>query len=183
MQSVDEVRQERVREKIIEGLRAAYAHAPARSADPRTQTTAVLFCEEGEPLLAGFNAPVAPGLLERDPARLVSPEKYFWIEHSERALFQEAAKKGVATDGKLMGCSLFPCVDCARSIVGTGIKMLITPAPDFSDPRWGEEFKRALETLDAGGVEVVLIDKALLAARPDAAPEASKPKGPQGPRG
>lgn len=165
-----------LREKIIDGLREAYAQAPAKSADPRTQTTAVLFSDLGEALLTGFNAPVAPGLLEQDPARLVSPEKYFWIEHSERALLQEAAKKGLATDQKSMGCSLFPCVDCARAIVGTGIKTLVTPTPDFGDVRWGAEFKRALETLDAGGVEVVLIDKALLDMRPEQAPQPPKPK-------
>lgn len=178
MQSRDEAKESQLTQKIIEGLREAYAEAPKRSADPRTQTTAVLFSDEGDVILTGFNAPVAAGLLDKDPARLVSPEKYFWIEHSERALLQEAAKKGVATDKKSMGCSLFPCVDCARAIVGTGIKTLVTPTPDFSDVRWGEEFRRALETLDAGGVEVVLIDKALLAPIQSAALDVAKPKVP-----
>lgn len=164
-------------EKIVESLRQAYARASQESSDPRTHTTAVLFSEDGEPLITGFNRPVAPGLLEKDSARLTSPEKYFWIEHSERATLQEAAKKGVSTDGKSMGCSLFPCVDCARAIVGTGIKALVTTTPDFSDARWGDEFRRALETLDAGGVEVVLIDKARLApALLDKEPELSAAK-------
>lgn len=173
MQSQHESSESQTRKRIIEGLREAHAQAPSRSADPRTQTTAVLFSDDGEVLLTAFNAPVATGLLERDAARLVSPEKYFWIEHSERALFQEAAKKGLSTDGKSVACSLFPCVDCARAIVGTGIKTLVTPTPDFSDARWGAEFRRALETLDAGGVEVVLIDKAVLAPLPASATKAT----------
>jgi dCMP deaminase len=150
---------------MIKGLRQAHAQAASKSADPRTQTTAVLFSSKGEVILEAYNAPVAGGLLS-DPSRLVSPEKYFWIEHSERALLQEAAKKGIATDQKLMGCSLFPCVDCARAIVGTGIKALVTTTPDFGDARWGDEFKRAMETLKAGGVEVRLVDKAVLASQP-----------------
>lgn len=174
----NEASKESLRDAIIESLREAYAQAPSRSADPRTHTTAILFSEEGEPIITGFNAPVAPGLLEKDPARLTSPEKYFWIEHSERAVLQEAAKKGIATDGKSMGCSLFPCVDCARAIVGTGIKTLVTTTPDFSDPRWGDEFKRSLETLDAGGIEVILVEKSALAPLPQTAPEAAKPKSP-----
>lgn len=161
---VEAVRREAM-DRIIDGLREAYSMASERSADPRTQTTAVLFSDDGELMLTAFNAPVAAGLLDKDASRLVSPEKYFWIEHSERALFQEAAKRGVATDGKTVACSLFPCVDCARAIVGTGIKTLVTTPPDFYDARWGAEFRRSQETLEAGGVDVILIEKTLLVPR------------------
>lgn len=147
-------------------VEAAWREARERSPDPRRPTAAVLFSESGEELLSAFNAPVAPGLIERDPSRLSSPEKYFWIEHAERALMQMAARRGVATEGLSVGCSLFPCVDCARALAGCGIKRLLAPPPDFSDPRWGEEFKRAWETLMAAGVEVELVASGLALSAP-----------------
>lgn len=161
------------RERALETLGRAYAEALTRSPDPRRPTAAVLLSHEGEELLSAFNAPVAPGLVERDPSRLSSPEKYFWIEHSERALLQLAARRGVATEGLAMACSLFPCVDCARAIAGSGIKRLLTPPPDFSDPRWGEEFKRALETLQAAGVEIDQIPAPAPPAQPGSSPRRS----------
>lgn len=145
--------------RVIEALKEAMDVSRTHSSDPRTQTAAVMFSKEGDAIFGSYNAAVAPSLVENVPARLVAPEKYFWIEHSERALIHAAAKMGLSTDKKVMGCSLFPCVDCARAIVGSGFAQLITTEPDFADVRWGEEFRRSMETLVAGGVIVTLIKK------------------------
>lgn len=139
-------------------LTQAASWARGESQDPRTQTAAVLLNDAGFELARAANRAVAPALLSGRPERLESPEKYFWIEHSERAALQAAARAGQSTQGLAMGCTLFPCVDCARAIAGCGIRLLASPAPDFDYPRWGAEFRRAQETLEAGGVRLVLID-------------------------
>ncbi len=48
----------------------------------------------------------------------------------------------------------FPCMDCARAIVQSGIKELVALEPDFGDPRWGEDFKEAIDLFGECGVLV-----------------------------
>lgn len=49
---------------------------------------------------------------------------------------------------------MFPCLECARAIVQAGITKLLTLAPDFADPVWGESFGPSTTILAEGGVVV-----------------------------
>ena len=51
----------------------------------------------------------------------------------------------------------FPCTDCARAIVQTGVKTVATPRPEFDDPVWGESFRTSATILAEGAVEVVFL--------------------------
>jgi dCMP deaminase len=35
----------------------------------------------------------------------------------------------------------FPCVECAKAIIQSGISELVCYEPDFSEPKWGMEFR------------------------------------------
>ena len=48
----------------------------------------------------------------------------------------------------------FPCMDCARAIVQSGIQVLVAQKPDLSDPKWGEDFKRAIQLFDEAAVTI-----------------------------
>jgi len=48
----------------------------------------------------------------------------------------------------------FPCVDCARAMVQTGIIELIGTKPDLRDVKWGDDFAVALKMLEEAGVAV-----------------------------
>src|SRR3569623_1280697 len=66
-----------------------------------------------------------------------------WMEHGERHAIFEAARRGLATAGGHLTTTFFPCIDCARAIVDSGIACIDTPAPAFADPVWGPSFERS----------------------------------------
>ncbi len=75
-----------------------------------------------------------------------------WMEHAERNVIYAAAKAGVATDGATLGTTFFPCVDCARAIVQSGIRHVHTLPPDLADPVWGESFVHSRVVLNEAGI-------------------------------
>jgi len=48
----------------------------------------------------------------------------------------------------------FPCTDCARAIIQSGITDLVCSIPDFKDERWGEDFKISFEMLKECGINL-----------------------------
>ena len=48
----------------------------------------------------------------------------------------------------------FPCMDCARAIVQSGIAQLICVKPDLSDSQWGDDFLTVPKLLEEGGVHI-----------------------------
>ena len=82
------------------------------------------------------------------------PLKYKWTEHAERNAIFSAARAGIALLGCRMYLPWFPCMDCARAIVQCGIVQLICVKPDFSDPRWGNDFTVVPRLLEEGGVNL-----------------------------
>jgi dCMP deaminase len=89
--------------------------------------------------------------------RLSKPEKYAFTEHAERNAIYEAAQFGVALDGSTIYVNWFPCADCARAIVQSGIKKLVGYEPDWTETRYG--FKDARTILEEGGVEIVFEER------------------------
>jgi dCMP deaminase len=85
--------------------------------------------------------------------------RFVWMEHAERHAIFEAARRGLATGGGHLTTTFFPCIDCARAIVDSGIKCLDTPAPAFSDPVWGPSFERSQIILQEGGVEIRVVEE------------------------
>ena len=59
-----------------------------------------------------------------------------------------------------MVCPWAACSDCARAIIQSGVKKLVThkQAGDRSPPFWKEEIKVAFEMLNEAKVEIVLFD-------------------------
>lgn len=61
-----------------------------------------------------------------------SGEKFFWFEHAERNAIYNAARMGVALEGCSIYVNRYPCADCARAIIQSGLKQVYCPAiPDF----------------------------------------------------
>lgn len=113
---------------------------------------------EGTILAQGTNA--VPHGCSPFPERLLSPQKYAWVEHAERAAIYSAARSGVALDGATACSTLFPCVDCARALINSGISTVVSYSPDFSDPKWGEQFRLSLEMFEESGMDVQFLPEA-----------------------
>ena len=83
-------------------------------------------------------------------------EKYFWFEHAERNAIFNAARAGTSTEGCRMYSTLFPCADCARAIIQSGIVQLNTlQIPEF-DETFSRSFDVAAMMLGEANVEVRL---------------------------
>jgi len=84
-------------------------------------------------------------------------ERFYWVCCAERNAIYNAARIGVA----LKGCRLYvhwhPCTECAKAIIQSGITEVIGVKPDYDDPKWGGEFKRAGTRLEEAGVKLRLI--------------------------
>jgi dCMP deaminase len=89
--------------------------------------------------------------------RLELPAKYTYIEHAERNAIYRAARWGGSLDGSTIYLSWYPCAECARAIVCSGIKRLVGYKPDWTEERYG--FNNAKVILQEGGVEVVFLER------------------------
>jgi len=94
--------------------------------------------------------------------RLDRPDKYAFIEHAERNAIFYAARRGEYTNGATMACIWGPCADCARAIIQSGIRELITLKHEREHERWNESLSIAMTMLDEAGVEVTYYEGKIL---------------------
>ena len=85
--------------------------------------------------------------------------KYLWSSHAERNAIYNAARIGVPLKGCVMYVPWFPCVDCAKAIIQSGISELVAYEPDYDDHKWGAEFSLVTEMLDEAKVNIRFIEK------------------------
>lgn len=83
--------------------------------------------------------------------------RFVWMEHAERNAIFLAARAGKKLEGATIASTFFPCIDCARAIVQSGITCLATSAPDYDDPVWGTSFARSKIILEEGGVDIMIV--------------------------
>jgi len=133
---------------------AAFAAGTA-SPNRIRQVGAVLVTRDGTQITACNTFPA--GVRDLDE-RHAGDGRFVWMEHAERHAIFAAARGGLATAGGHLTTSFFPCIDCARAIVDSGIACLDTPAPAFADPVWGPSFERSQIILQEGGVEIRVVD-------------------------
>lgn len=133
------------------GMERAFWAAQS-SHDPDTQTGCAIFDSNDCFLTVGSNR--IPYPIEVTRERTTRPEKYNWIEHSERnAIYGHDRIQDFR--GATMYLNWFPCADCARAIVAVGITTLVYCIKEDrkSDPRYG--FKSSEAILKAGGVTLI----------------------------
>jgi dCMP deaminase len=119
------------------------------------QVGAVLMTLDGTRIAACNTFPAGVRDLEE---RHAGDGRFIWMEHAERHAIFEAARRGLATAGAHLTTTFFPCIDCARAIVDSGIACVDTPAPAFDDPVWGPSFERSQVILQEGGVAIRIVD-------------------------
>ena len=97
-----------------------------RSKDPNTQVGACIVSQDNKILSMGYNGfPIGcsddefPWAREGDPLE----NKYFYTTHSE--LNAILNYRGGSLDGAKIYVSLFPCNECAKAIIQSGIKTIV----------------------------------------------------------
>ena len=103
----------------------------------------------------GYNG-LPRGVQASDDARFdrASGEKFFWIEHAERNAIYNAARSGAALDGCTIFVNRFPCADCARAIIQSGIVRVVAPAIPENDGALDHSFAVAAIMLSEAGIDV-----------------------------
>lgn len=124
--------------------------------EERGRKVGAVIVGDGNVIVAtGFNG-LPRGISSHDEVRhnRETREKYLWFEHAERNAIYNAARIG----GRLAGCriyvNIFPCADCARAIIQSGLSELITTYPDDSEAVFFESMRVASALLEESGVIV-----------------------------
>lgn len=93
----------------------------------------------------------------------LNKEKYSLIEHAERDVLYKAVACGQSTYGSTMeieGHWSYPCCECARAIVLSGVKHLIVHQRPPVEHSYNQKYRFDLskKILRSGGVNVILIE-------------------------
>lgn len=128
----------------------------ARSKDPNTQVGACIVSRDNKILSMGYNGfPIGcsddefPWRRDGDPY----DSKYFYTTHSE--LNAILNYRGGSLEGSKLYVTLFPCNECAKAIIQSGIKTIIYADDKYADTPGVRASKRMLT---AAGVEFIPYD-------------------------
>jgi len=123
------------------------------SKDRSTKVGCIIVGPNNEVRAIGYNG-FPRGISDEDDEKHSRPAKYLWTEHAERNAIYHAALIGVALKGCRMYLPWFPCMDCARAIVQSGISQLVAFSPELEHPKWGNDFRSSIALLREAGVQV-----------------------------
>lgn len=126
--------------------------AAQRSKDPNTQVGACIVSNDNKILSIGYNGmPLNCSdddfTWGRDTA---DDNKYFYTVHSE--LNAILNYRGGSLEGSKIYVTLFPCNECAKAIIQSGIKAVIYRDDLYKDTKEVKASKRMLKT---AGVEII----------------------------
>ena len=121
-----------------------------RSKDPNTQVGACIVSSDNKILSMGYNGfPIGcsddefPWCREGDPLE----NKYFYTTHSE--LNAILNYRGGSLEGAKLYVTLFPCNECAKAIIQSGIRTLIYDSDKYREM---PSFIASRRMFDAAGV-------------------------------
>ena len=130
------------------------------SRDPNRKCGAVIVGQDNIEKAIGYNG--LPNNVDLNDSntkkRYEKPQKYMWVEHAERNAIYTAGRNGVSLDGCKMYVTYFPCCDCARAIIQSGIKEVYSPKPDWRHHKWGESWKVSKQMFNECGVKIKFIE-------------------------
>jgi len=93
-------------------------------------------------------------------ARHERPAKYLWTEHAERnAIFNLARTGGPSLRGARIYVPWFPCADCARAIIQSGISEMVAYMPDCAHPKYGPEFMVSAKMFSEAGLRIRYVER------------------------
>lgn len=98
--------------------------------------------------------PLLKNAMEENCEQITEQGRYHLIEHAERAAIFKGFAEGVDLSGATIYCTRFPCSDCARAIVWSGIKRAVFAGGFAGEERWLESQRAALKILRESGVTV-----------------------------
>jgi dCMP deaminase len=123
------------------------------SEDPSTQVGAVIVSSDKHIVSTGYNG--LPTRVKNKEDRWVRPDKYMYVEHAERNAIYQAARYGKSVKGCILYTTMYPCADCMRAIIQSGIKEIYTE--EFFAPRakkWEKSWEAARDMAEEAGLTI-----------------------------
>ena len=127
-----------------------------RSKDKSTNIGAVIVGPDNEVRSTGYNS-FPMGIDDNLSERQERPEKYYWFAHGEKNAIDHAARIGVSLKGCVMYTQGIPCMDCARSIVQSGIRKVVVHSKweeNSTAKKWSDNAIRTVQLFKEAGVEL-----------------------------
>lgn len=122
-----------------------------RSKDPNTQVGACIVSPEHKILSMGYNGfPLGCSDDEFTWEREGEDNKYFYSTHSE--LNAILNYRGGSLEGATIYVTLFPCNECAKAIIQSGIRTLVYDSDKYADTAMVKASKKMLK---AAGVQII----------------------------
>lgn len=141
--------------KWSERFMALAEHVATWSKDPSTQVGCVIVDKQNRVVSIGFNG--FPRGVKDDVARYADRDtKLLFVAHAERNALDNAP---LSVDGCTLYTPLFPCNECAKSIIQKGISKVVSYEPDWS--RKGFNWDITKKMFQEAGVQLFLINKAV----------------------
>lgn len=128
------------------------------SKDTSTKVGAVVVGADREIRATGYNG-IVRGVDDNLEERSQRPTKYDFYEHAERNAVYNACLAGISLKGCVIYVTHFPCPDCARAIIQTGIKTVVTNGVETKQgvlrDMWIEKMDYSREMFAETGVELI----------------------------
>lgn len=132
------------------------------SKDTSTKVGAVVVGPDREIRSTGYNG-VVRGVEDDIPERLERPTKYDFFEHAERNAVYNACLIGASLKGCVIYVTAMPCPDCARAIIQSGIKMVVTRKVEIDENSptgtWRDKLVYSEQMFREAGIECITLEQ------------------------
>jgi dCMP deaminase len=143
-------------EKAKKYFKLAQYQAELFSKDPSKKVAAILIAHDTHQILStGYNG-LCRGLQETEE-RWTRPMKYLNVIHAEQNAVCNAARSGIKIENSICVVTMFPCVDCCKALIQSGIDTIICERPDLNHERWGESFRISLELFNEANINIIYV--------------------------
>jgi dCMP deaminase len=120
------------------------------SKDPDRKSGAILVSPDFRKVSVGFNG-LPKGVLDSQDRLTDRKLKNKMTVHAElNAIFNS----GFAPAGCTLYSTYFPCHECAKGIIQTGVARLVSPRPEFEHPRWGESWDLSMMMITEASLQI-----------------------------
>ena len=128
------------------------------SKDPSTKVGCIMLDPDTLSVnIIGYNG-FPRGLNDKIEKRWERPEKYSFVVHAESNAIAQAASSGVSLGGSICIVTHFPCCDCVKLLIQSGIRSIVTKKPsDDMISRWNESFQYSKLMLQETGINIQYI--------------------------
>ncbi len=143
--------------KALKYYELAQFNANLFSKDPNKKVGAIIVSNDFTQILStGING-FPRKFDDNNKERWLRPAKYIYVAHAESNAICNAARSGVSINNCIIITTMFPCFECSKLIIQSGIKEIYTPKPDFNNSNWSENFKISLEMLNEVNIKISYI--------------------------